>query len=175
MSFVCRPVTVQDLPGVVALDHRCFEGLWNDNAYRREISSPNSDLLLIENAADKDRQATLGIGCSWAILEEAHITILGIDPDYRGQGLGQWLLAHLLTHACDRSLTHATLEVRPSNAAARSLYEKFGFQIAGERRRYYTDGENALILWRHHLQRKDFRAFLQAQITALAQPGQVPA
>ena len=40
-----------------------------------------------------------------------------------------------------------TLEVRLSNAAARSLYQQFGFRPVGVRPRYYSDnGEDALIM-----------------------------
>ncbi len=42
-----------------------------------------------------------------------------------------------------------TLEVRQSNVAGLCLYERFGFLIAGVRRRYYQDnGEDAYIMWR---------------------------
>ncbi len=89
----------------------------------------------------------MGVGCCWAIVDEAHITLLGISPRFQGQGLGQWLLWQLLTAARDRGLQRATLEVRASNTSALSLYEKSGFQVAGRRPRYYPDGEDALILW----------------------------
>ena len=40
-----------------------------------------------------------------------------------------------------------TLEVRVSNDLARTLYQKYGFNTAGIRRRYYTDnGEDAYIM-----------------------------
>jgi ribosomal-protein-alanine N-acetyltransferase len=43
----------------------------------------------------------------------------------------------------------ATLEVRPSNAPARALYEAFGFEVVGRRRGYYADtGEDAILLAR---------------------------
>jgi ribosomal-protein-alanine N-acetyltransferase len=38
------------------------------------------------------------------------------------------------------------LEVRVSNHAAISLYEKFGFKKVAQRPRYYADGENADIM-----------------------------
>lgn len=167
ICVTCRSVLTPDLPDVVALDHRCFGGLWSENAYRREIDSPNSDLFLLEAVpVDPARPAArrvIGIGCAWAILEEAHITILGIDPDYQRRGLGSWLLIRLLAAAGDRGLTHATLEVRQSNLTAQQLYTKFGFKIAGERRKYYPDGENALILWKNEIQRPDFIEKLQIQ------------
>lgn len=94
----------------------------------------------------------LGVGCLWAILEEAHITTLAIEPAYQGQKLGQLLLSRLLLCARQRGLTHATLEVRASNHKALKLYQKFNFQEAGVRKRYYADDENARILWRSELQ-----------------------
>ncbi|MGB3613709.1 MAG: hypothetical protein WBA10_07945, partial [Elainellaceae cyanobacterium] len=51
----------------------------------------------------------------------------------------------------------ATLEVRVSNTAALRVYDVFGFQPVGQRRRYYADtGEDALILWRNGLQTRAF-------------------
>lgn len=103
----------------------------------------------------------IGLGCFWSILEEAHITILAVHPDWRRQGLGQLLLYALLKDATRRQLERATLEVKPSNQAALSLYRKFGFLEAGRRRSYYQDtGEDALILWRSGLQTAEFREIL---------------
>ncbi|MEL6603737.1 MAG: GNAT family N-acetyltransferase [Cyanobacteria bacterium J06614_10] len=96
----------------------------------------------------------LGVACLWAILEEAHITTLAIEPAQQGQKLGQLLLSELLLSGRQRGLTHATLEVRASNVRALQLYQKFQFKVAGERKRYYSDGENAHILWRSGLQDK---------------------
>ncbi|MEM6837512.1 MAG: ribosomal protein S18-alanine N-acetyltransferase [Cyanobacteria bacterium P01_C01_bin.120] len=162
MFVVCRPVTDSDLPNVINLDHRCFGGLWDESAYSREILSPNSDLLVIQDSS-ASLSPIIGLGCLWAILEEAHITVLGIDPRYRRLGLGRWLLIHLLRAAIARGLAHATLEVRQSNQVARSLYGSFGFQVAGERRHYYADDEDALILWKKNLQAPEFLQDLMAQ------------
>ena len=164
ICVTCRAVLTLDLPDVVTLDHRCFGGLWSEDGYRREIESPNSDLLALEITHPGEESGTIiGIGCAWAILEEAHITILGIDPTYQGRGLGQWLLTCLLGIASDRGLTHATLEVRQSNHIAQTIYAKFGFTVAGERRNYYADGESAFILWKSGLQHPDFTKALQEQ------------
>lgn len=104
----------------------------------------------------------LGLGCYWAILEETHITMLAIDPTYHRQGLGQALLYALLVSAYKRGLERATLEVRVSNHAALSLYQRFDFREAGRRRRYYPDdGEDALVLWRGGIQTPEFSERLQ--------------
>ncbi|MFB2880794.1 ribosomal protein S18-alanine N-acetyltransferase [Floridanema aerugineum] len=99
----------------------------------------------------------LAMGCQWAILDEAHITIVAVSPEYQHQGLGQAMLLALLSRARQRGLERATLEVKASNQPAISLYEKFGFKLAGRRRGYYQDtGEDALILWLNGLQYPEF-------------------
>jgi ribosomal-protein-alanine N-acetyltransferase len=58
------------------------------------------------------------------------------------------LLTHLFERA-DEPGEQYTLEVRPSNAPAIALYERFGFRSAGLRRGYYHDNkEDAVIMWR---------------------------
>lgn len=156
--------TSEHLLAVVDLDQRCLGGLWSAEGYRREMDSPNSDLFLLMASAQPDAETLqpVGLGCAWAILEEAHITVIGVDPQYQRQGLGQLILYELLASARQRGLERATLEVRASNQAAIALYQTFGFREAGRRRRYYPDDEDALILWRSGLQYPEFETCLQA-------------
>ncbi|MEQ9548282.1 MAG: ribosomal protein S18-alanine N-acetyltransferase [Coleofasciculus sp. G3-WIS-01] len=184
-----KPLTTAKLSAAVDLDLVCFGGLWTRSGYERELNSPNSQLLVLEAHNPWDKRpvgchsavvrpqnplgedlpthpplgnALVGLGCYWSILEEAHITILAVHPNYQHQGLGQFLLYALLKDAKQRQLEWATLEVKPSNHAALSLYQKFDFIPAGRRRGYYQDtGEDALILWRKGLQQPEFEQTLQ--------------
>jgi [ribosomal protein S18]-alanine N-acetyltransferase len=152
-----KPLEADQLDAVVELDRRALGGMWTLNGYQREIDSPNSDLLILCTAT-----AVLGCGCLWSILEEAHITTLAIDPTVQRQGLGLVLLHALLESARRRGLEWATLEVRVTNQRAIALYQRFGFESVGERKKYYQDtGENALILWRKGIQKPEFGAELQ--------------
>jgi len=171
----------EHLPSAVELDRLCFGGLWAIEGYRRELDSPNSDLLglwLRETADCESGQnragqgapplqispTLIGVGCLWAILEEAHIIMLAIHPSFQRQGLGQALLWALLKSACDRQLERSTLEVRSSNLAAVDLYKKFGFKEAGRRKRYYEDtGEDALVMWRSGLEKPEFQQHLAVE------------
>lgn len=189
MTFLkLKPLTAEQLDAVVKLDHLCFGGLWTRSGYEREIESPNSQLLILEAASSEGasglgeqsseistqnpvgvncnsiltpNDSLVGLGCFWSILEEAHITILAVHPNYQSQGLGQLLLYALLQEAKRRQMEWATLEVKPSNRTALSVYQKFGFAEAGRRRGYYKDtGEDALILWRNGLQTREFEETL---------------
>ena len=78
-----------------------------------------------------------------------HINNLALRPQFRAQGIGTALLRHALAEARGLGARRATLEVRASNDAARRLYGRLGFYVAGTRRNYYTSPvEDALILWR---------------------------
>ena len=141
-------LTEKELEQVIELDDLCFGGLWSLEGYRREIYSPNSILLIITIDVN-EQEKVIGIGCFWSVLEEAHITILAIHPDFQRQGLGKLLLKNLLAEERKKNLERATLEVGKSNSIALNLYEKLGFTVAGERKKYYKKtGEDALILWK---------------------------
>ena len=163
MQLQIQPLSKDYLEETVKLDRACFGGLWTKGAYEREIDSPNSLLLAVliqEN--DSATEKLIGIGCFWAIVEEAHLTLLGIDPDYRRKGLGELLLCQLLEKAIEWSLERATLEVRVSNESAIALYEKLGFAVAGRRKDYYPiPPEDALILWHSKLDDEKLKEKLQ--------------
>jgi ribosomal-protein-alanine N-acetyltransferase len=88
----------------------------------------------------------LAQGGYWLMGEEAHIVTIAVDPAWRGHRLGKWLLLTLMAEARERGAQMVTLEVRPSNQSARALYERVGFVQTGYRKRYYPNGEDALIL-----------------------------
>ena len=155
LDLKIQSLTPEHLGELLELDKACFDGLWTMDAYGRELESPNSHFLGLFSPFSSS--GLLGMGCIWSILEEAHITILAVHPQYHRQGLGQALLYSLLKTARDCGLERATLEVRASNNGAISLYEKFGFKIAGRRPCYYKDNEeDALILWVSDLQQPKF-------------------
>jgi ribosomal-protein-alanine N-acetyltransferase len=143
-----KPLTEEELTDVLELDNLCFGGLWSLDGYKKEIESPNSCLLILTINIEESEKI-IGLGCFWAILDEAHLTILAIHPDFQGQGLGKLLLGKLLEEAENKNLERATLEVGENNNKALNLYQQFGFKEAGRRKKYYKKtGEDALILWK---------------------------
>jgi [ribosomal protein S18]-alanine N-acetyltransferase len=156
-SLVIQSAIAEQVDEIVALDKLCFDSIWSKNGYLREMNSPNSSLLLLWVTEAQLLPKMIGIGCLWSIVEEAHITLLGIHPEYQGQGLGMFLFYHLLQNGIQRGLERATLEVKTTNQPAINLYQKFGFQIVGRRNNYYPKtGEDALILWLNGLNKPDF-------------------
>lgn len=156
-------LTPNEVAEVVSLDRICLGGLWKEEAYLREIDSDKSTLIALHlsDAEKRDRSKIIGMGCLWSIVEEAHITLLGIHPNYRRQGFGQLLLLNLLEDAVVRKLEWATLEVNVNNTSAINLYKKFGFQTIGKRKGYYqATGEDASVLWLKGIQGSEFESSL---------------
>jgi [ribosomal protein S18]-alanine N-acetyltransferase len=147
-KIAIKSLTPPQVPAIVALDQICLGGLWTKAGYLREIESDRSTLLILHLQEEEAQTQMIGMACLWSIMEEAHITLLGIHPDHRYQGLGQLLLLSLLKDAIARQLAWATLEVNEHNLAAINLYQKYGFQVAGKRKNYYQPtGDDALVLW----------------------------
>jgi ribosomal-protein-alanine N-acetyltransferase len=138
-----RRLTYADLPQVIAIERRAFPTPWSLAMFVLELSKPSGICL----AAMYEGRLSAYLICSrydrvW------HIMNVAVDPDVRRRGLGTALLTRLLERVDDDEARY-TLEVRRSNGGAIQLYERFGFLVAGLRRRYYQDnGEDALVMWR---------------------------
>jgi [ribosomal protein S18]-alanine N-acetyltransferase len=172
LNLNINPISVTEIDSIVSLDHLCFGGLWSIDSYRRELTNENSHFLgiAVDRHLEPETNGIIGFGCFWAILDEAHITLVGIHPQYQQRGLGQLLLCSLLDRAREIEMARATLEVRASNLGAIYLYEKYGFQIVGRRKKYYQDtGEDGVIMWRGGLQHPDFSQELQDWILKIRQ------
>jgi ribosomal-protein-alanine N-acetyltransferase len=78
--------------------------------------------------------------------DEAEILTLAVEPGQRRLGVGSALLGAAMKQAARLGAACMFLEVAVTNNAARALYAAHGFVEAGLRRRYYSDGTDALIL-----------------------------
>jgi ribosomal-protein-alanine N-acetyltransferase len=140
-----RRLSYSDLPQVIAVERRAFPTPWSLAMFVLELSKPSGVCL----AALREGEIVGHLICSrydtvW------HVMNIAVDPRVRRQGIASALLTALLKRVDDGSGgLQLTLEVRPTNRAAITLYERFGFRSAGTRPRYYQDnGEDALIMWR---------------------------
>ena len=132
----------EHLEACVALDRQALNGMWSRQQWGTELADPQRHGLGIWQ-----RRQLLAMACAWLILDELHITLVAVDPSQRRQGLGRRVLAALLREGSRLGAQRATLEVASGNQAAQSLYASLGFEVAGCRRGYYSNGDDALIEW----------------------------
>jgi ribosomal-protein-alanine N-acetyltransferase len=141
-----RTLSNTDLDDIVAIETASFSNPWTRDMYVRELQNPDVSFLYVLRVPGEGVVAF----CSfWLVLDEVHINNLAVRGDFRGRGAGTALLEHVLQAGAMRGAARATLEVRRSNAPARRLYERMGFEVAATRPNYYVSpSEDALILWR---------------------------
>jgi ribosomal-protein-alanine N-acetyltransferase len=142
---VIRLMTFEDMDQVMEIEQKVFADPWSRRSYEFEISGNRFSIPAVLDFQGK----IMGHAVVWHVYEEFHIATIAIAPEYQRQGWGKYFLESLLDLATDAE--YALLEVRPSNYSAIHIYEKFGFVKVGVRRRYYRNGEDAVIM------RKDFK------------------
>ena len=132
----------EHLEACVALDRQALNGMWSRQQWITELADPQRPGLGIWQ-----RQQLLAMACAWLIVDELHITLVAVAPSQRRRGLGRRILTALLREGSRLGAQRATLEVASGNQAAQSLYASLGFEVAGCRRGYYSNGDDALIEW----------------------------
>ena len=144
-----EPLTHDDIDDVLAIEEAAFTNPWTRAMYLAELENTGVSFCFL--ARDANRRA-VGFCSFWRVVDELHINNLAVLPELRRSGIGSTLLAFVLKQGDQLGARRATLEVRRSNDAARLLYERFGFAVAGVRPEYYSKPvEDALILWRDGL------------------------
>lgn len=127
---------------VAQLEALCFSEPWSENSVASELSNPLS--LWIVAIVDGEVVGYVG---SQTVLNEADMMNLAVQPQHRRQGIAEGLVQKLISALKDRQAVSLTLEVRVSNEAAITLYQKIGFSQVGRRPGYYRKPkEDALIL-----------------------------
>jgi ribosomal protein S18 acetylase RimI-like enzyme len=99
-------------------------------------------------ARDRPEERPLGVALAWEVVDEMHLIDLLVVPSARRRGLGRALVSAVVAYAERGAFRVVLLEVRRDNEAARALYGALGFELSGERARYYSDGEDAILMQR---------------------------
>jgi len=153
-TMVIRPLTIDDLEAVVALEAANAPNPWSEAVFRDELAAENRIYL----AADED--ALVGFAGVMVVADEAHVTNLLVEPGRRRKGIGFELMKALVEASVAAGARHLTLEVRSRNVAARALYARLGLAPVGVRKGYYGD-DDALILWAHDIDGDEYRERLR--------------
>lgn len=136
-------MTARHIPDVAKIAVEALPEAWSESAFLGELGNPSALIFV----ALSDEQV-VGFGGVQIILGEAYITNIAVKNEHRRKGVARSLLNKIICNCegCD----FITLEVRVSNSAAISLYEKFGFVSQGIRKGFYshpTEDANIMTLF----------------------------
>jgi ribosomal-protein-alanine N-acetyltransferase len=133
-----------DLEVVMEIERLSFATPWVRQAFSDELDRPWAHLEILR---DEGSGRAIGFCNYWLVADELHILNIAVHPEFRNHGHASLLVRHILAAAREGKTRVVSLEVRVSNRAARSLYQKFGFREVGVRPKYYADnGEDAVLM-----------------------------
>lgn len=118
-----------------------FDDFWNYNIFKIELLNPNSKYIVA-----KINNEIVGFAGIWKSVDDVHITNIVTAKKFRRKNIGSILLSNLINLAQnEKHITSITLEVNSNNIPAQKLYEKFGFNVVGIRKKYYNNIDDAII------------------------------
>jgi ribosomal-protein-alanine N-acetyltransferase len=131
-------------------------------SFFRGLRAAVARLLGGDSSPQPTTDIILGFAGVWFLAGEAHLSTIAVRSDLRQHGIGERLLGGIIDLALDQNAQLVTLEVRASNEAAQSLYEKYGFVVVGHRPGYYSDNkEDAILMTADGIASPSFRDSLQ--------------
>ena len=123
-----RPMTIVDLPAVVAVDWAAFAPMWR-NSFAALHRAHSQSILATVVEADG---GLIGYQISTGNPLGAHLARLAVRPEWQGRGIGTALIQDLFQHTLRRGKHRITLNTQGDNHNSQSLYEKLGFVRTGE-------------------------------------------
>ena len=127
------PLQERHLDEAARLETLCFSRPWSRQALAEELENPTAFFL----AAEDDTGELLGYAGMHVVCGEGYIDNVAVFPQARRRGVGRLLVQSLVQWLREHEGVFLTLEVRPSNEPAISLYGSLGFEEVGRRPRFY--------------------------------------
>lgn len=136
------PMTPSHIPSLAALELSCFSHPWSADGLAAELKNASARFLV----AEMDGVVVGYIGVH-EVAGEGYIANLAVHEQYRRQGIASALLRAAEEGAASRGIAFLTLEVRVSNTAASAVYARNGYEIVGQRPRFYSaPTEDAVLM-----------------------------
>lgn len=140
--MVIRQMQGRDVDAAAALEREIFSKPWSKKSFQDALQSEYTIYLVAE-----DNMGIIGYCGIWLSSETGDLCNMAVLPSCRRQGIGRKLLEKAIHIAAGRGAEEIFLEVRESNLAAFTLYEKLGFQKVGIRKGYYhAPTEDAIVM-----------------------------
>ena len=139
-DITIETLTVNHFGPILKIEKSVFRDPWSAASFLEIMSfSPNNWVAI------SDGHLAGYIVTQW-VLDEIHILNLAVAQAMQRRGIGSKLLEQVIAEGRKYAMRDLFLEVRTGNAPAVALYERFGFKPLSVRKKYYTDGADALVM-----------------------------
>ncbi|PHV11533.1 ribosomal protein S18-alanine N-acetyltransferase [Chitinimonas sp. BJB300] len=135
LSITFRPFEETDLPAMADIEADLQAFPWTALQFIQSFSEGHRGLVAMAQGE------LIGFAVTQMVLDELSLLTLGVRRDWQRRGIARQLVQALTEQASEQGAAVLMLEVRKSNAPARSLYRRLGFVETGVRKGYYRAEE----------------------------------
>lgn len=136
-----REISKSDLETIFNIEKHSYSNPWTFNDLEKEIQNCFSKNYLIKRSKN-----IIGYVFTHIVIDQMQINNFCISEKYRRYGYAKYFLNNILAYIKSVDIKYVYLDVRESNIAAFKLYSSSGFKIDCIRKKYYSDGENAILM-----------------------------
>lgn len=133
MNLNFSNMNISDLDEIKDILVSDFDDFWTYSILKDELNSSSSHYIVA-----KLNNEIVGFGGIKVVLDSADIMNIVVKKNFRNLGIGTSILNEIIALCSSLNLSSITLEVRKDNKYAISLYENFGFETLGVRKKYYN-------------------------------------
>ena len=130
----------EHLEPILVIERASFSQPWTESHFKSDLNNKISI-----NWVYQKNDYVVGYLFGWHVMDEYHLNNIAVADSFRGAGIGIHLLNNMESHLRGIKVKSVFLEVSLGNLHARKLYEKMGFVPQGERKNYYTKGDDAVL------------------------------
>lgn len=143
-GFHVEPARPEDAERLAELHAGAFFRGWSAPEFAAYLSGDDTPAYVVCDA----RRRIVGFAILRIAADEAEVLTVAVEKRWRGKGLGSALLGAVVEDLAMSPVTRLFLEVDETNAAALTVYARYGFEATGTRRDYYQtpDGTSATAL-----------------------------
>ena len=135
-----RKAVMQDVDAIWEIEQSVFSSPWSIDQLAHElVENPTAGHWVLD-----DGGSIIGFIMSYIVQYEVQIINIAVRLSHQYRGYGKRILSKYLSQFNKK--TYLLLEVRESNLPAYQLYSHFGFEQIDIRRKYYHDGEDAIVM-----------------------------
>jgi len=149
-GFKIVPYDPSDLDEIMEIELSSFTAPWTRKTYEELAPLDSVDIWVA-----KIHDELVGYLLIQYVGDEMELHDFAVKDGWRRRGIGMMIMNHMLEEVRAHGTQAIYLLVRPSNMAARNLYEGMGFATVGVRPKYYQDDREDALLMRLELDSRD--------------------
>lgn len=136
-----RAVVIEDIDTLIAIERSAYDNPWTYGNFKDSIENPNTlaSVIILDNKI-------IGYFVATVAFDASDLLNICIHPLQQRRGLGQQLFQNFAKQVKNQGVDQVFIEVKESNKSALVFYQRLGFEEIDQRKKYYSNGENAKIL-----------------------------